>query len=151
MEGCRHKGASIFFAAAIIENYIYGDVRYESYLKGGWPKIMQRKGKGNGILGLAIAVIMATSVFAPLLIVCAGAYSIGSEYNIIKKNNAASIQHVLVGQNLDFFTNWGTSDTVTIHRVKAHSVEWWKPADRLRNLIKAGALIAAEIDRIQES
>ena len=29
--------------------------------------------------------------------------------------------------------------------------EWWKPADRLRNLIKAGALIAAEIDRIQES
>ena len=28
--------------------------------------------------------------------------------------------------------------------------EWWKPgADRVRNLVKAGALIAAEIDRLQ--
>jgi hypothetical protein len=26
---------------------------------------------------------------------------------------------------------------------------WWKPADRIRNLVKAGALIAAEIDRLQ--
>ncbi len=30
------------------------------------------------------------------------------------------------------------------------SSEWWKPsADPLRNLVKAGALIAAEIDRLQ--
>lgn len=30
--------------------------------------------------------------------------------------------------------------------------EWWKPAnDRIRNLAKAGALIAAEIDRLQRS
>lgn len=29
-------------------------------------------------------------------------------------------------------------------------VEWWKPSkDSVRNLVKAGALIAAEIDRIQ--
>ena len=27
--------------------------------------------------------------------------------------------------------------------------EWWKPKDRIRNLVRAGALIAAEIDRIQ--
>lgn len=27
--------------------------------------------------------------------------------------------------------------------------EWWKPKDRLSNLIRAGALIAAEIDRLQ--
>lgn len=28
--------------------------------------------------------------------------------------------------------------------------EWWKPStDRVRNLVKAGALIAAEIDRLQ--
>jgi len=27
--------------------------------------------------------------------------------------------------------------------------EWYKPKDRLRNLVRAGALIAAEIDRIQ--
>lgn len=29
--------------------------------------------------------------------------------------------------------------------------EWWKPADRVRNLVKAGALIAAEIDRLQRA
>jgi hypothetical protein len=27
--------------------------------------------------------------------------------------------------------------------------EWWKPSDPIRNLVKAGALIAAEIDRLQ--
>ena len=26
--------------------------------------------------------------------------------------------------------------------------EWWKPKDHIRNLVRAGALIAAEIDRI---
>lgn len=26
---------------------------------------------------------------------------------------------------------------------------WWKPEDPIRNLVKAGALIAAEIDRLQ--
>ena len=31
-------------------------------------------------------------------------------------------------------------------------VAWWRPApDAVRNLVKAGALIAAEIDRIQRS
>jgi len=31
-------------------------------------------------------------------------------------------------------------------------IEWWKPAkDPVRNLVKAGALIAAEIDRIQNN
>ena len=28
------------------------------------------------------------------------------------------------------------------------SGEWWKPKDRIRNLVSAGALIAAEIDRL---
>jgi hypothetical protein len=27
--------------------------------------------------------------------------------------------------------------------------KWWKPGDRIRELAKAGALIAAEIDRLQ--
>lgn len=27
--------------------------------------------------------------------------------------------------------------------------EWWKPKDRVRDLVRAGALIAAEIDRLQ--
>lgn len=29
--------------------------------------------------------------------------------------------------------------------------EWWKPKDQLSNLIRAGALIAAEIDRLQRA
>lgn len=29
--------------------------------------------------------------------------------------------------------------------------EWWKPTDRVRSLVKAGALIAAEIDRLQRA
>lgn len=28
---------------------------------------------------------------------------------------------------------------------------WWKPKDRIRNLVRAGALIAAEIDRLQRA
>lgn len=30
------------------------------------------------------------------------------------------------------------------------SSKWWKPKDRIRNLVRAGALIAAEIDRLLE-
>lgn len=30
-------------------------------------------------------------------------------------------------------------------------VEWFKPKDSIRNLVRAGALIAAEIDRIQRA
>lgn len=29
--------------------------------------------------------------------------------------------------------------------------KWWKPGSRVRNLVKAGALIAAEIDRLQKA
>jgi len=29
------------------------------------------------------------------------------------------------------------------------SRDWWKPKDPIRNLVRAGALIAAEIDRLQ--
>jgi hypothetical protein len=29
------------------------------------------------------------------------------------------------------------------------SSQWWKPKDQIRNLTRAGALIAAEIDRLQ--
>lgn len=29
--------------------------------------------------------------------------------------------------------------------------EWWKPSDPIRSLTKAGALIAAEIDRLQRA
>lgn len=29
------------------------------------------------------------------------------------------------------------------------AVRWWKPKDPIRDLVRAGALIAAEIDRLQ--
>src|SRR5437870_10325274 len=29
--------------------------------------------------------------------------------------------------------------------------EWWKPKDQIRDLVRAGALIAAEIDRLQRA
>ena len=29
------------------------------------------------------------------------------------------------------------------------SDKWWKPKDKIRDLVRAGALIAAEIDRLQ--
>lgn len=29
--------------------------------------------------------------------------------------------------------------------------KWWKPKDRIRDLVRAGALIAAEIDRLQRA
>lgn len=32
---------------------------------------------------------------------------------------------------------------------KSWGLEYWKPKNRLRNLVRAGALIAAEIDRIR--
>lgn len=31
------------------------------------------------------------------------------------------------------------------------SANWWKPADPLRDLVRAGALIAAEIDKLQRT
>ena len=33
---------------------------------------------------------------------------------------------------------------------KQWDIHWFKPTDRIRDLVKAGALIAAEIDRLQE-
>jgi len=31
------------------------------------------------------------------------------------------------------------------------ALKWWKPKDRISNLVRAGALIAAEIDRLERS
>lgn len=38
-----------------------------------------------------------------------------------------------------------------IDRLWCWSAEWWKPKDRIRDLVRAGALIAAEIDRLQRA
>jgi hypothetical protein len=37
----------------------------------------------------------------------------------------------------------------TDHWPKTWDRRWWKPKSRMRDLVRAGALIAAEIDRIQ--
>lgn len=50
------------------------------------------------------------------------------------------------------------SDSIEVGAVKADTAawpwdeNWWKPSlDPIRNLVKAGALLAAEIDRLQRS
>ncbi|MBE9594950.1 MAG: hypothetical protein IMF19_15885, partial [Proteobacteria bacterium] len=96
---------------------------------------MNTRRKGKVILGFAIAAIIFASVFA-MMIESVGAYSVGGEYNIIEKDygkipgtNKKSVQPVLIGQSLDFFTNWGTDNLVTIYRVKDKVIEWTRRAD----------------------
>lgn len=47
---------------------------------------------------------------------------------------------------------WETR-SVTVPRdwPESWSVCWWKPADRIRDLTRAGALIAAELDRLERA
>lgn len=40
-------------------------------------------------------------------------------------------------------------DDIFINRLWPWQPVWWKPTSDIRNLVKAGALIAAEIDRLQ--
>ena len=43
------------------------------------------------------------------------------------------------------------SNLIKIYPINSWAAEWWKPTpnNRIRELVKAGALIAAEIDRLQ--
>lgn len=46
--------------------------------------------------------------------------------------------------------NWPMEELVARRYSWPWDEEWWKPSeDPVRNLVKAGALIAAEIDRLQ--
>ena len=45
----------------------------------------------------------------------------------------------------------GRSTLIGAHRLWPWPQEWWKPTDRRRNLVKAGALILAEIERIDRA
>jgi hypothetical protein len=38
-----------------------------------------------------------------------------------------------------------------IHRLWPWDIDWWRPSDRRRNLVKAGALILAEIERLDRA
>lgn len=44
---------------------------------------------------------------------------------------------------------WASLSLVLAKRTWPWDAEWFKPKSHLRNLVKAGALIAAEIDRLQ--
>jgi hypothetical protein len=84
-----------------------------------------RTGKGNVIIGIAIAAIALASMVGSV-----AAYSNGGPYNIIKKDGATAVQPVLIGQDLSFpqAEGWG-ADLVTIFRVKDGSIEWTRTAD----------------------
>jgi len=41
--------------------------------------------------------------------------------------------------------------TVAVPRIWPWSPEWWKPKSRRQNLVRAGALILAEIDRLDRA
>jgi hypothetical protein len=61
---------------------------------------MKGKAKCEAIIGIAMAVIMLASVFATMVLM-GSAVSKGDEYNYIG-NTTASVQKVLIGQNLQF-------------------------------------------------
>ena len=42
------------------------------------------------------------------------------------------------------------NDTFGVWWPTSWDKKWWKPKDKIRNLVRAGALIAAEIDRLQK-
>jgi len=96
------------------------------------------KGRGRSkeaIIGIALAVIIVAS-FMIAMIGSTSAYSVGGKYNIINKDAGATAQSVLIGQELDFSTNWGTSK-VTIYQVK-EAVEWTQMADANNRLVISG-------------
>ena len=84
------------------------------------------KGKGKAIMGIAMAAIMLASVFVAM-IGTTGAYSDGGEYNIIQDDSGDTVQSVLIGQDLNFTSGWG-SNIVTIYRVTDAGVVWTRKA-----------------------
>jgi hypothetical protein len=78
---------------------------------------MKTNGKGTVVIGFVLAAVMLASVFT-MMVGNVEAYSNGGKYNIIKKDGAETLQPVIIGQSLDFFTNWGARNIVTLSRVK---------------------------------
>jgi len=96
---------------------------------------MNTKGKGKAITGIALAAIMLASVFVAM-IGTTGAYSDGGQYNIIKDDSGVEVQSVLIGQDLDFYTNF--TSRVTIYRVKDNAVVWTRMAGTDNTLTISG-------------
>jgi hypothetical protein len=89
----------------------------------------------EAIIGIAMAAIILASVFA-VMTGSVSAYSTGGKYNIIKKDDGARLQSVLIGQDLDFGEDMGT-DIVTVYRVKDGVAEWGIMGDH-HNHLKVG-------------
>ncbi|MCW3133689.1 MAG: PGF-CTERM sorting domain-containing protein [Methanophagales archaeon] len=86
-----------------------------------------RTKRGKAIIGIAMAAIMVASLMA--MVGSVSAYSNGGEYNIIKKDGGATVQPVLIGQDVIFPENEGWElGKVTIYRVKDDAVVWTKSA-----------------------
>jgi hypothetical protein len=49
------------------------------------------------------------------------------------------------------YASEGTHYEASIEGIWPWDDKWWKPTDKIRNLVKAGALIAAEIDRLKRA
>ena len=91
--------------------------------------------KGKAMIGIAMAAIILASVFA-VMTGSVSAYSTGGKYNIIKEDDGARLQSVLIGQDLDFCEDMGT-DIVTVYRVKDGVAEWGIMGDH-HNHLKVG-------------
>jgi hypothetical protein len=90
-----------------------------------------KKVKCKAVIGIAMAAIMIASVFA-VMVSSVGAYSNGGKYNIIEKKPEP--QKVLIGQELDFSGDWGTTP-VTVSRVMENTEEWSIEADSDNRLV----------------
>jgi hypothetical protein len=108
-------------------------------------KMKAKKGEGEGgkrfkkaIIGIALAAIMLASVIATM-IGGIGAYSVGGTYSIIRKDMGATVQPVLIGQDVSFPVSEGWAlGGVTIYRVKDGLVFWTKIAGQDNTLTIAG-------------
>jgi PGF-CTERM protein len=92
---------------------------------------METRSKGKAIIGISMAAIMIASVLA-VMVGSVGAYSNGGKYNIIEK--IAPSQKVLIGQELDFSGDWGTTP-VTVSRIRENTEEWSITADSDNHLV----------------
>jgi hypothetical protein len=90
-------------------------------------KMKGKSKRGKAIIGIAMAAIMVASVMVAM-IGSTGAKSDGGEYNIIEEDMGVTVQQVLIGQDIEFFTDWGSTPLVTISRVKDNDVAWTKTA-----------------------
>jgi hypothetical protein len=72
----------------------------------------------EAIIGIAMAAIILASVFA-VMTGSVSAYSTGGKYNIIKKDDGARLQSVLIGQDGKAETQWRKDGAFFVNYDKA--------------------------------